>query len=214
MRELREKTLETISEYSFIVNVVDMDKDLRKDIIQNLAIDKYFKKVYNHLVNRLQKPPLDTANGIKITFLNYYIDYRIKLIYLRNSKYGYKRLYIPRKCLLVIIEQVYNIYTYTREGKLYELLCYIIYFPRIIKEIKNYISHYPTYDISKLVRYKLFSYLNLVQAPLIPLATIYINFIIGLLVLRNSFDLLLVTIDKFTKYIYLVPGKTTFTAKD
>jgi hypothetical protein len=53
MRELREKTLETISEYSFIVNVVDMDKDLRKDIIQNLAIDKYFKKVYNHLVNRL-----------------------------------------------------------------------------------------------------------------------------------------------------------------
>ncbi|KAH8746343.1 hypothetical protein F5882DRAFT_312377, partial [Hyaloscypha sp. PMI_1271] len=50
--------------------------------------------------------------------------------------------------------------------------------------------------------------------PLIPLAMIYIDFIIGLLVLRNSFNILLVTINKFTKYIRLVLGKTTFTTKD
>jgi hypothetical protein len=95
------------------------------------------------------------------------------------------------------------------ERKLYELLYYSIYFPRIIKKIENYISYCPTYEILKLARHKPFGSLNPVQAPSISLATIYIDFIIGLLVSKNGFDTLLITTDKFTKYIRLVPGKLT-----
>lgn len=112
------------------------------------------------------------------------------------------------------MEWAHNVHAYAGEGKLYELLRHTIYFPRMMKEIENYVSYCPTCDVSKPARHKPFGCLNLVQAPLIPLAMICIDFIVGLPVSRNGFNTLLVATDKFTKYIRLVPGKTTFTAED
>ena len=90
--------------YSFVVDVIEIDNKLKEDIIKNLATNKYLKKVYNHLIERLKGLLIETNDGIKTMLLNYRIDRRTKLIYLRNSEYIYKRLYIPKKYLLAIIE--------------------------------------------------------------------------------------------------------------
>jgi len=93
-----------VNGYSFVVDVIEIDNKLKEDIIKNLATNKYLKKVYNHLIERLKGLLIETNDGIKTMLLNYRIDRRTKLIYLRNSEYIYKRLYIPKKYLLAIIE--------------------------------------------------------------------------------------------------------------
>jgi len=77
---------EPVNGYSFIVNIIDINNDLKEDIIRNLATNKHLKKVYNHLVERLREPLAETTNRVKIILLNYYINKRTKLIYLRTSE--------------------------------------------------------------------------------------------------------------------------------
>jgi hypothetical protein len=63
-----------VNEYSFIVDVVEIDNKLKEDIVKNLATNKYLKKVYNYLIKRLKGLLIETNNGIKITLLNYRIN--------------------------------------------------------------------------------------------------------------------------------------------
>jgi hypothetical protein len=44
------KLLEPVNGFSFMVDIVSINNKLLKDIMQNLATNKYLKKVYNYLV--------------------------------------------------------------------------------------------------------------------------------------------------------------------
>ena len=54
--------------------MIEIDNKLKEDIMKNLTINKYLKKVYNYLVKRLKGLLIETNNGIKTTLLNYYIN--------------------------------------------------------------------------------------------------------------------------------------------
>jgi len=57
-----------------VVDIVEIDDKLKEDIIKNLATNKYLKKVYNYLIERLKGLLIETNNGIKTMLLNYRIN--------------------------------------------------------------------------------------------------------------------------------------------
>ena len=80
--------------------------------------------------------------------------------------------------------------------------------------VEGYISLYLICNLSKPLYYKLYSELQPITIPNVPFATITMDFIVGLLVIDTRNDTLLTVMNKFSKYIKLIPGRTNMNAKE
>ena len=81
-------------------------------------------------------------------------------------------------------------------------------------EVERYVNACPAYNQAKPDYYKPYGELQPISALDVPFATITLDFIVALPTSSAKNDALLTITDKFSKYVKLVPGKTTCTAKD
>src|SRR4051794_23056635 len=82
------------------------------------------------------------------------------------------------------------------------------------RKVERYINACPTCNQAKPDCYKPYGELQPITAPDVPFATITLDFIVALPMSSAESDALLTITDKFSKYVKLIPGKMTFTAKE
>ena len=80
--------------------------------------------------------------------------------------------------------------------------------------LKQYIRHCPHCQHNQTHHHLSYRMLQLILSPAVPYHTIILDFVLGLLCLPNSNNCVLTIIDKYTKQISLIPGKTTWAAMD
>ena len=81
-------------------------------------------------------------------------------------------------------------------------------------KVEHYINAYPACNQAKPDCHKPYGKLQPITTLDIPFATITLDFIVALPMSSAENDALLTITDKFSKYVKLIPGKTTFTAKE
>lgn len=79
--------------------------------------------------------------------------------------------------------------------------------------LRQYIKHCPVYLQNKIRHHKLYRSLQPLQVPPAPFKIITMDFIVGLPD-NNGYDQLLVIVNKFSKRIGLIPGKSTWTTQE
>ena len=136
------------------------------------------------------------------------------LIYYTNHQDRKERLCVPNILEKEIFKLGYDRQYYRGFYRIYDRITGSLYLRNLIKYLRNYIKYYPEYKLNQISRYKLYSSLILINRSSILFHIIAIDFIISLPIIATGQDSLLTVIDKFSKRVLLLLGKTTFTATE
>ena len=88
-----------------------------------------------------------------------------------------------------------------------------VYLHRMARRLRKYIDACPQCEINQVMRHKPYGALNPIQTLELPYHTVAMDFIVALPRV-DDYDTLLTCTCKASKKVVLVPGKTTWTARD
>ena len=119
------------------------------------------------------------------------------------------RLYIPASIEQEVFEQAHDLSNHGGYHRCHNRLSHTLFIRRLSHNLRAYIAHYPTYQLTQTKRHKPYGSLVLIATLDIPFHTITIDFIINLPPTVTGINYLLTITYKFTKRILLVAGKDT-----
>jgi hypothetical protein len=199
---------------SFLVNVLSIDPTLRKSIVAALPTDRHLGRIYKNLREITQAGDAGgttdgagnpTKNGFKL-------DRTTGLLYMvRDSA---ERLCIPAKAQKLVLMAAHNHKGHLGIQRTQDRLRRTVYIPRLKALVESYVLAYPIYKASKEERHLPYSQLQPITTPSQPLSVFTTDFIVSLPKSPKGHDALMVIVDKFTKAVKLLPGKTTHTTID
>jgi hypothetical protein len=192
---------------SFLVNVLSMEPGLRKSIVSALPADRHLGRIYKNLQEIAQSgdPGNPTKNGFKL-------DMASGLLYIVRD--SCERLCIPSKAHKLVLMAAHDHKGHPGIQRTQDRLRRTVYIPRLKALVESYVLACPICKASKEERHLPYGQLHPITTPSQPFSVITIDFIVSLPKSPKGYDALMVIVDKFTKAVKLLPGKTTYTAID
>jgi transposase InsO family protein len=188
----------TSKTFSVLIGMSEGEKQKWRDAYEQ---DNYFKKNLS-----LSTPLVEDEEESKSTFTK---D-RQGFIHFRDWN-GNKRLYVPSKLRLGVMRDTHDSITDGAHGglhKTYNRIATYYFWPRMSKEIKNYVRSCDICQKVKPRRHAPLGLLNSIPIPERPFEVISMDFITELPMTKGGYDNVLVIVDKLTKYAIFIPTTT------
>lgn len=196
-----------------------MTPELKLRIVEGYQMERRYRRI----LEMLPLPRNDTENvakaGIPFERMNGLI------FYIEND--GKRRLCIPDSCVETVLEMAHGKSHAGINRMSYELTDFLIH--RLTKRLKEYVQHCPACQLNQTSRSKENGELMPIRTPCQAFHTIAMDFIVGLPEVpavspwaldlggeseKLVFDSLLTVSDKFSKKTLLLPGHSTYSAKE
>ncbi len=191
----------------FTTTLVEMDPDFKSKIISGYSLDLKWKKVMNILSkDPVTKLPFELDNDGLI--------YRTDHVAIGHA-YESRRLCIPANTIPDILELAHSSARHPGFAKCFDIISSSWYIHGLTRHLRQYLRHCPECQIFQTRRHKPYGSLQPILAPEVPFHTLTMDFILALPVSDpDNFDSIMSVTCKFSKRVTLVPGKTTWKAKD
>lgn len=196
------------NELVMTVNVIGMDPNLQRDITSALHDDKHLGCIYQQLLNILE---LSTEPGDP-QVQKFRLDPAMKLMYFCPT--DSERLCIPLKMQETILHMLHNYKGHPGVGKTYNCLQQVVYMPHMKRTVDAWVTACPTCTLSKPQKQLPYGQLHPITMPMEPLSVLTMDFITHLPTSPNGNDTLLVITNKFSKAVWLIPGKASWSATE
>ena len=153
----------------------------------------------------LKLDPAYVASGIDFQLID-------DLIY--HCKDESSRLCIPNNCVQDILQMAHDDCAHAGHHRAYAKLVDLVYIKRLSRQLTTYLRHCPVCQLHQTKRHRPYGELMPISTTPLPYDTITIDFVIGLPTQSHGFDAMMSITDKCTRKNILVPGKSTYTAKE
>ena len=161
-------------------------------------------KKANEDVGKLKLDPAYVESGIDFALVD-------SLIY--HTKDDNIRLCVPENCVQDVLRIAHDENYHAGHHRAYARLVKTVYIRKLSRRLTTYIRHCPQCQLNQTKRHKPYGELMPISTLAIPYHTIAIDFIVALPKQTHGCDAMMTTTCKFSKKNILIPGKTTFTAK-
>ena len=190
--------------YAYCVSLIEINQELRQQIIDGYAEDTKWRNVIKVLdVNEA----LRNEDVARLSF-----ERQDDLIF-KIAEDGTRRLCIPESCVKTFLD-VAHADNHVGFAKAYESISRHWYVRGLTRILHNYLQHCPQCQLFQTRRHKPYGSLQPILSPSIPYHTLCIDFILALPKTTKGYDTILSVTCKFSKKVSLIPGKVTFSAKD
>lgn len=125
-----------------------------------------------------------------------------------------QRLCVPATLIDKICKLLHDDRAHIGACRTYDMLRHMMFFHDMRRRINKYVADCPECQKAKPRRGLPYGDLQPVPTPRSPLSTLCLDFIVGLPMTDNGIDAILLIVDKFTKFIRYILGKTTWTAEE
>jgi hypothetical protein len=129
-----------------IVSTLYIQPSFLKQVAEALPEDISFRKIYSEMY-RTYNNTVHDKNGPVTTLYNFRRDTKSKLLFFRDN--NRERLYIPYRCLKILLKMAYDSITYIGVERIFQVLRQHVFFPRMKKEILKYTSNCPVCSKAK-----------------------------------------------------------------
>ena len=135
------------------------------------------------------------------------------LIYHTNKLTELRKLCISNSCIEDIMKIAHD-NDHSEFFKCFEIISQAWYVRNLIKVLRQYINHCFECLILQIRRHKLWKSLQLIDSFSMSFHIITIDFILAMSLFIEHYNVIMFTIDKFTKRITLISKKNTYNAKN
>ncbi|RMZ86659.1 hypothetical protein DV736_g6115, partial [Chaetothyriales sp. CBS 134916] len=183
---------------------------LRKRIVRGLLRDPKLHTVYQDIIKRIGNTS-DDGNGPITTRQTFRVDTESRLMYEHGE--GRDRLCIPASLCEEVFDTVHG-RSHAGRRRMQDKIQLNYFIPQVRKLIARYVADCAVCKAAKPSHQKPFGELQPIESPSVPFFCQTLDFIVSLPLSRNGYDAILTVTDKFTKFVTLIPGKTTWGAHD
>ena len=198
-----ELDFEGVANYNVTASLPEMTADFRAKLQEGYKQDKAYRKI----LPQLQE---NETFGENKADLKFFLD--DGLIWHRDD--ARMRLCIPDSLVKDVLTIEHTHQSHHGTERTFHRANSTWYIKRLSKHVESFIKHCPECIKFNTKRHKPYGNLQPIDSPAVPFHTISIDFILALPVSREGFDAVLTVTEKFSKRITLIPGKSTWTAKD
>ena len=135
-------------------------------------------------------------------------------LYLVDSEDGRRRLCIPYNMVGEVFRIAHDEHEYAGFTRTYDRITASLCVYQLSRRLKQYIKYCQPCQKSQTRRYKPYNKLQPILTPGIPFHTVAMDFVLAMPVFNEGFDSVILITCKFSKRIGLIPGKSTYSAKD
>jgi len=199
-------------EANFRSDLLQLTDQYKRKILRYLPKDPALRKIYREL-DKISQPTADPERPPCTTRESFRIDTTSRLLFQMEAE-GHERLCIPRECVRPLLEYAHDRQAHAGRHRTIARLRANLFIPNLRRIVMDYVAGCPTCQVSKSKRHKPYGKMQAINSPAEPFAVQCLDFIVELPTSRTGCNALLVVTDKFTKFVRLIPGKTTFDARD
>ena len=217
----------------FHVTLVEMSQDFKDRLGQEYTKDEQWNKVLE-VVKKANKeaeaslpvqgpatkagelPQLPVQTNLNRTNRKLGLRFKLRnrLLYYTNFNNGRERLCIPNSLEKEIFKLAHDRQHHSGFHRTYERIVASLYLRHLLKNLRTYIDHCPDCKLNQTKRHLPYGSLVPIDRPRIPFYTIAMDFVVALPITTDNLDALLTVTDKFSKRLYLIPSKSTYTTAD
>ena len=189
--------------------LVELSPELKQQMIDGYQKDSAWKKVLQTLKSNEEAG----ENAAKLPFVRNK-DGLIWKVDAATGDHGLspRRLCVPESCIPTFLEVAHT--SHVGLAKSFEIISRQWYIRHLTRHLRDYIRHCPQCQLYQTPRHLPHGSLQPILTPPMPYHTLTIDFILSLPTSAKGYDCILSVTDKFSRKITLIPGKTTFTAKE
>ena len=190
----------------FSTSLVEMSTEFKQKLTQGYANDPAFK----HIISVLDS---SSEGAAKLPFVRG-PDGLIFRLDATTGDHAYtpRRLAVPDSCIQDVLRIAHGD-GHPGYGRLLQKAS-AWYIRRVAKHVREYIRHCSSCQIYQTKRHMPYGAMQPIESPPVPFHTITIDFILSLPTSVEGFDMAMPVTCKFTKRVTIVPGKSTWSAKD
>ena len=204
--------LPVVSKSTFPVTIIRAEEEFLSSISEAIPEDPNFGKLFEILKKQMEVIK-DNETGPNTVYQSYRLDPDSGLLYMVN-KSGPDRMCISKKKTQELLQFAHDNQAHGGIHRTYDRLRLSIYFPKMRKTIQEYIDGCPACQLLKPTRLLSYGQLQSIPSTGEPLEVLSIDFIVALPMTGAEHNCLMTVTDKFSKFVQLLPGKETYTAKD
>ena len=187
-----------------------LDNDFIKSIAGSLPNDRTFGKVYRKMLGTFTDSP---TNARVTTFESFRLDHPTKLLFFRDSDTE-ERLCLPQNFLAIAFKIAHDDRSHVGTRRTYEFLRRHILIPRLQKQTSIWVSNCPICNAAKTSHQGLLGTLMPIKLPPRQMSTICTDFITSFPMSTQGNNTVATITDPLTKWVSVLIGKDTFSAKD
>lgn len=196
----------TVESVFNLSSVVEISKEFRERIIEGYKKESAWVKVQDAISKAAQ-------DGTKTAFRE-----EDGLLYLEDGHttshaFQPRRLCLPQAVLKEVFQAAHSS-SHLGFHRSYEILSSVYYIRGLTSNLKAFIKHCPECQVNQTRRHKPHGSLQPIESPPVPFHTVAMDFILALPTTKEGFDCAMSVTCKFSKRMTLIPGKTTWKAKD
>ena len=194
--------------YSFNTSLVEMAPEFKRKLTEGYASDPAYKHIIAVLGDGSRgATKLPFVRGPDPDGLIFRLDSPTG-----DHAYTPRRLCVPNSCIKDVL-QIAHGDGHPGYARLMQKAS-AWYIRHLAKHVREYIRHCPSCQIYQTKRHAPYGAMQPIESPPVPFHTITIDFILSLPTSEEGFDMAMPVTCKFTKRVTIVPGKSTWTARD
>ena len=187
-----------------------MSNEFIKSTAKLMPTDRTFGKVYRKMKQTYTDSPKDARIT---TFESFRFDYPTRLLFFRDSD-SEERLCIPQKLVAQVLRIGHEDRAHVGTRRTYEYLRRHIFIPRLQKQTAVWVSNCPVCRAAKPSHRGPLGTLMPIKTPLQQMSTICTDFVTSFPQSAQGHNAVATITDPLTKFVSVLVGKDTFSAKD
>lgn len=168
---------ESNSAQVYPISLVEIDKSFREELKAKLLIDRTFARIRTQIV-KIRDEDLSKGKDVPRHYYNQFILNDDLLYKLEN---GTRRLCIPYKMRERFLRNAHDQQGHSGIQRTYQLLRDTVFLPSMRSIVEDYVTKCLIYGPCKPSHYKLYSELQPIIAPNLPLRHLALDFVVALL---------------------------------
>lgn len=202
------KILNNIKEMNieaFHLTLIEMVPDFRERLQKAYQMNVQWKWILDQLLKNHSDKCVSGLQFIKWNSLIYYINNNL-----------HERLCVPQALKKKIFKQAHDHNHHGGFHRTYNWITAFLYIRHLARRLKVYIAHCSDCQVNQIRHHPLYSSLQSISMPSILFHIIAMNFILALSQMQDSYwyDSILFIIDKFTKWVLLLPERSDYTVAE
>lgn len=193
--------------HAFQGSLVSMTSEFKARLIQGYSKEKSWSKIIKMLEDLRKRTSTETIEDDEPVKTGIDFELHGGLIYHKENR----RLCIPVTLEQEIFKLAHDQNQHSGATRCFHRIRETIFIPRLSRKLRVYIDHCPQCQLNQTVRHKAYGELMPIVSPAIPFHTVAMDFIMAI---PDDFDTLLTITCKFSKRLTIIPGKSTYSAKD
>ena len=193
--------------YCFTVALVEMSTEFKQRLTKGYTTDPAFK----HIISVLDDNIGEGAGKLPFVRGPDGLIFRLDAS-TGDHAYTPRRLAVPDSCIQDVLQIAHGDGHPGYARLLQKASAW--YIRHVAKHVREYIRHCPSCQIYQTKRHLPYGSMQPIESPPVPFHTITIDFILSLPTSAEGFDMAMPVTCKFTKRVTIVPGKSTWSAKE